>query len=105
MERQTGRSGNSRIPVHYILLMLVGTVMLIAIGFLVQQRWPVPSRQDVRLTMLCVSGFSWERVMPLHQQGQLPYLASLFNRRCSYGDIVSMYLPLLRPCLPDACQK
>jgi hypothetical protein len=91
MERQTGRSGNSRIPVHYILLMLVGTVMLIAIGFLVQQRWPVPSRQDVRLTMLCVSGFSWERVMPLHQQGQLPYLASLFNRRCSYGDIVSMY--------------
>ena len=93
MERQPGRSGNSRIPAPYVLLMLAGATLLIALGFLIQQRWPVSSRQDVRLTMLCVSGFSWERVMPLHQQGQLPYLASLFNRRCSYGDIVSANFP------------
>ena len=91
MERQTGASGNSRITISYSLLMIVGAVMLIALGFFVQQRWPVPSRQDARLTMLCVSGFSWERVMPLHQQGQLPYLSSLFSRSCSYGDIVSTY--------------
>jgi len=89
MGSQPGRSGNSRLPSPYVLLMLAGATLLMAFGFLIQQRWPVPSRQDVRLTMLCVSGFSWERVMPLHRQGQLPYLASLFNRRCSYGDIVS----------------
>ena len=91
MERQSGRSGNSLVPAPYILLMLAGAVLLIALGFFIQRRLPVPSQQDVRLTMLCVSGFSWERVMPLHRQGQLPYLASLFNRSCCYGDIVSTY--------------
>jgi hypothetical protein len=89
MARQAGHSNNSCKPAPYVMLMLAGAVLLIALGFLIQQRWPVSSQQDVRLTMLCVSGFSWERVMPLHQQGRLPYLASLFNRGCSYGDIVS----------------
>ena len=89
MDIPSGRSDNSQKTSSYFPLVLAGAVLMIALGFFIQQRWPVPSPQDVRLTMLCVSGFSWERVMPLHQQGQLPYLASLFNRSCSYGDIIS----------------
>jgi hypothetical protein len=89
MKRHSGRSGNNLMPAPYILITFTGAVLLIALGFFIQQRLSVPSRPDVRLTMLCVSGFSWERVIPLHRQGQLPHLASLFSRSCCYGDIVS----------------
>ncbi len=89
METQSGFFGNRFISSSYILFTLLGAVLLTALGFINQRIWPSPPQQQVQLTVLCVNGFSWDRVMSLHRHGELPFLASLFLKKGSYGDIVS----------------
>jgi hypothetical protein len=74
---------------YYAALALIGAAVLAGLGF-VRERSLAQSRNSlVQLTMVCVSGFSWDRVMPLHQSGKLSFLAQLFRGRGSFGDSIS----------------
>lgn len=82
-----------RASAWYALLSTAAAVLLSVLGFIVPLPWSATTRQQMRITMVCVSGFSWDRIIPLHRQGQLPFIARLFSRCCAYGDIVSPFFP------------
>ena len=77
---------------YYAALALIGAAVLAGLGFVRERSLAQPRNSLVQLTMVCVSGFSWDRVMPLHQSGKLPFLAQLFRGRGSFGDSIS-YTP------------
>jgi len=67
----------------------IGAALLTAF-VMVPERFPAqPRRNRVQITMVCVSGFSWDRVIPLQRGGRLPFLARLFRGTGSYGDSIS----------------
>ena len=74
---------------YYSALALIGAAVLTALGIIQERFLALPRGNRVQLTMVCVSGFSWDRVIPLHQGGRLPFLARLFRGKGSYGDSIS----------------
>jgi len=94
---------------YYYALALIGAAVLTALGFIREHFLAQPRDNRVQLTVVCVSGFSWDRVMPLHQGGKLPFLARLFRGRGSCGDIISrqsdsdqaIVASLFTGCFPD----
>ncbi len=82
--RQSGR---------FAALAFSAAMVLVGLGVIVPPPWSAPTSQQAQLTMVCVSGFSWDRIIRLHRKGQLPVMARLFSRSCSYGDIVSPSFP------------
>jgi hypothetical protein len=49
---------------------------------------PVTTLEETRLMVVSVSGFSWERIIPLREEGRLPFLEGLFLKNTSFGDII-----------------
>ena len=74
---------------YYSALALIGAAALTGLGFVRERALAQPRDNRVQITLLCVSGFSWDRVLPLHQGGKLPFLAQLFRNKGSCGDSIS----------------
>ncbi len=74
---------------YYSAVALIGAAVLTVIGIIPERFLAQPRDNRVQITLLCVSGFSWDRVMPLHQAGKLPFLAQLFRNKGSCGDSIS----------------
>ncbi|MCX5904351.1 MAG: hypothetical protein NTV89_12985 [Proteobacteria bacterium] len=83
----------SREPKHatayYFLLSLIGAALLMALGFIREGVLAPASGNQVQLSVVCVSGFSWDRGIHLHQGGKLPFIEQLFRGKGSCGDIIS----------------
>lgn len=54
---------------------------------------PRPAPGPPPLTLVSVTGLSWDRVTPLSRAGRLPGLAALTARGCVTGDIVAKNVP------------
>ena len=89
MGRQPIKQAKQRRAAYYFACTLFGAALLAALGFMQQRAMTAPAYPRVKLAMVCVSGFSWDRVIPLHRGGRLPFLSELFRRKGSCGDIVS----------------
>ena len=83
----------SRVPkqatAYYFLLSLIGAALLMALGFIREGVLAPASGNQVQLSVVCVSGFSWDRGIRLHQGGKLPFIERLFRGKGSCGDIIS----------------
>ena len=78
----------SRSRTAFFMVALAGGMLLLVLGLLIRPQQPPPAT-GVELTMVCISGFSWDDSIPLHRSGQLPCLSSLFQQQGSYGDIIN----------------
>jgi hypothetical protein len=74
---------------YYTLWLLIGAAVLAALGILSGHFLAQTRDARVQLTMVCVSGFSWDRIIPLQRGGRLPFLARLFRSRGTCGDSIS----------------
>jgi hypothetical protein len=89
MDQQQGSRIKKRAVTGHFAFSLAAAVLLIALGFIKNGSLePFPDTR-VQLIVVCVSGFSWDRVIPLHRNGKLPFLAQLFQGKGSCGDIIS----------------
>jgi len=89
MAEQAHNRTRQHTPAYYFTVTLVAAALLTALGVIQEAVLPPPPGNQVQLSVVCVSGFSWDRVIPLHQSGKLPLLSQLFRGKGSYGDIVS----------------
>ena len=46
---------------------------------------PFTPREETGLMVVSVSGLSWERIIPLREEGRLPFLEGLFLENASFG--------------------
>jgi len=109
MDQQQSSRIKKRAVTGYFAWSLAAAVLLIALGIIKKgglEPFPGPR---VQITLVCVSGFSWDRVIPLHRNGKLPFLTQLFQGRGSCGDIISrrsdsdqaIVASLFTGCFPD----
>ena len=84
----TASAKRSRSRTALFMVALAGGMLLLVLGLLIRPQQP-PLATGAELTMVCISGFSWDDSIPLHRSGQLPCLSSLFQQQGSYGDIIS----------------
>jgi hypothetical protein len=89
MEQQPGMLIKKRTATVYFAGSLLIAALLTVFGFFAQDSFAPFPENRMRLIVVCVSGFSWDRIIPLNQSRQLPFLAQLFRGRGTCGDIIS----------------
>lgn len=89
MDEQPVTQEKKQTAAYYFVFTLIGAVLLIVLGFIKQSVLPPPTSNQVKIIMVYVSGFSWDRVIPLHKGNKLPFVTRLFREKGSYGDIIS----------------
>ena len=88
MAEQAHNRTRQHTPAYYFIVTLVGAALLTVLGVIQEAVLPPPPGNQVQLSVVCVSGFSWDRVIPLHQGGKLPFFTRLFQGKGSCGDII-----------------
>ena len=104
----TASAKRSRSRTALFMVALAGGMLLLVLGLLIRPQQP-PPETGAELTMVCISGFSWDDSSPLHRSGQIPCLSSLFQQQGSYGDIsnagfktdTAILASLVTGCFPE----